>query len=91
MTYFRSEEHLRKWVGFTSDKEGGIVPISELAESFSVDLFRRRLDSDYVSNYRDYSRGFMAKLGRDGEEGAVLVAVGLAPLVVLLELEKCSK
>ena len=69
MQYFRSEEHLRNWGGYTPEKEGGIISLSDLVKSFSVDLFRKRLDADYVSHYQGYVGGFMAKLQELGKRG----------------------
>jgi len=69
MHYFRSEEHLRKWADYAPDREGGIISLSDLVKSFSVDLFRRRMDADYVSHYQEYTKGFMAKLQEIGKRG----------------------
>ena len=49
MNLFRSEEHVRNWIGFKSGTEEGIVDLSVLAKLFSVDTFTRRLEPDYVS------------------------------------------
>ena len=70
MHFFRSEEHLRKWAGFESDKEGGIISLSDLLKMFSIDLFRRRLDPDYVSHFQEYRRGVQTKLQEIGKRGA---------------------
>lgn len=69
MQYFRSEDHLRKWTGYTPDKEGGIISLSDLVKAFSVDMFRRRMDTDYVSHYQEYQRGVMAKFQELGKRG----------------------
>ena len=49
MNLFRSEEHVRNWRGFKAGTEEGVLTLPELAKVFSVGLFTRRLDSDYVS------------------------------------------
>jgi hypothetical protein len=67
MNLFRSEEHARKWSGFKPDTEEGIITLPELAHLFSGDLFRRRLDPDYVSHYREYIGGFAAAVGELGK------------------------
>jgi hypothetical protein len=51
MNLFRSEEHVRNWSGFKSGTEEGIVELSALVKAFSGNLFTRRLDPDYFSNY----------------------------------------
>ena len=69
MHYFRSEEHLRNWAGFDEEKEGGIISLADLVSWFSIDLFRRRLDPDYVSHFAEYGDGFMKKLLEIGKRG----------------------
>lgn len=54
MNLFRSEEHVRKWSGFKANTEGGIVPLLDMAEAFSGNFFKRRLDPDYVSHMQEY-------------------------------------
>lgn len=70
MHYFRSEEHLRNWAGFDAEKEGGIISLSDLVKWFSIDLFRRRLDPDYISRYREYAGGFLKTLQEIGKRGS---------------------
>ncbi len=67
MNLFRSEEHVRKWSGFKSGTEGGIVELSALAKVFSGNLFTRRLDSDYVSKFQKYIGEFVAAVGEIGK------------------------
>ncbi len=69
MHYFRSEEHLRNWVGFDAEKEGGIISLSDLVKWFSIDLFRRRLDADYISRSQEYEGGFLKILQELGKRG----------------------
>ena len=54
MNLFRSEEDVRNWSGFKSGTEEGIVSLPDMAQAFSGDFFRRRLDTDYVSHMREY-------------------------------------
>jgi len=54
MNLFRSEEDVRRWSGFKSGTDEGIVPLLDMAKAFSGDFFRRRLDPDYVSHMREY-------------------------------------
>ncbi len=67
MNLFRSEEHARNWGGFKEGTEEGIIKLPELAGLFSGDLFKRRLDPDYVSRYREYIGGFAAAVGEIGK------------------------
>ena len=69
MHYFRSEEHLRNWAGFDAEKEGGIISLPDLVKWFSIDVFRRRLDPDYLSSRKKYERQFMAVLKEIGKTG----------------------
>jgi len=67
MNLFRSEEHTRKWSGFKSGTEEGIVEVPALVKIFSGSLFTRRLDPDYVSNYQKYVGEFISALGEIGK------------------------
>lgn len=67
MNLFRSEEHVRRWSGFKASTEEGILQLPDLLQVFSGDLFRRRLDPDYVSNYRDYAVRFMEAMAEIGK------------------------
>jgi len=59
MNLFRSEEHIRNWARFDPAAEGGIVALADLVQIFSGKLFRRRLDTDYVSRYPEHVGEFM--------------------------------
>ncbi len=67
MNLFRPEEHVRNWSGFKSGTEEGIVELSALVKVFSGNLFTRRLDPDYVSNYRKYIGEFVSAIGEIGK------------------------
>ena len=54
MNLFRSEEHVRNWSGFKADTEDGINKLSDVAMLFSINFFKRRLDSDYASQMQEY-------------------------------------
>jgi hypothetical protein len=69
MHFFRSEEHLRNWAGFDEAKASGIISLADLVNWFSIDLFRRRLDPDYISHYAEYGDGFIKKLFEMGKRG----------------------
>jgi hypothetical protein len=66
MNLFRSEEHVRKWSGFKSGTEGGIVPLLDMAKVFSGSFFRRRLDPDYVSHMGEYEMEVVSALQNRG-------------------------
>ena len=66
MNLFRSEEHIRNWSGFKTDSEEGIIQLSEMVSIFSGNLFTRRLDADYVSHMRGYSRELIEALKGKG-------------------------
>jgi len=52
MNFFRSEEHLRNWPGFTGME--GIITLDDAMRLFSAPLFTRRLDPDYFSHLNAY-------------------------------------
>ena len=54
MNLFRSEEHVRNWSGFKPDTDGGIIALSDMAKVFSGNLFKKRMDTDYVSHMQEY-------------------------------------
>jgi len=67
MNLFRSEEHIRSWARFDPVTEEGILSLAKLAELFSGNLFRRRLDPDYVSQNKQYLQEFLAELAELGK------------------------
>jgi hypothetical protein len=69
MTFFRSEEHLRRWAQFNRDTEEGIIPLTDLLKLFSGKMFRRRLDSDYLSHMMEYGIDFLNTLQEIGKVG----------------------
>ena len=69
MTFFRSEEHLENWAQYNPATADGILPLSDLANLFSCNLFRRRMDTDYMSHFREYGPEFMEVLQKIGKTG----------------------
>jgi len=69
MTFFRSEEHLQNWAQYDPATGDGIIPLSDLARLFSCNLFRRRMDPDYLSHFREYGPEFMGVLHKIGKTG----------------------
>lgn len=62
MNFFRSEEHLRAWEGFSEAKGEGIIPLDELMRLFSARYFQRRMDEDYVSHMPEYGAELLDRL-----------------------------
>jgi hypothetical protein len=62
MNLFRSEEDVRNWNGFKPGTEEGIVPLPVMAQAFSGNFFRSRLDPDYVSHLREYMKEMVKAL-----------------------------
>ena len=54
MLFFRSEEHLRNWEGFTERRIGGVVPLRSLMKFFSGPYFTERREPDYYSHMGEY-------------------------------------
>jgi len=69
MTFFRSEEHLRNWAPFDPATEEGIIALPDLVKLFSCNMFRRRLDPDYLSRLREYGVEFFLTLQEIGKVG----------------------
>jgi hypothetical protein len=67
MNLFRSEEHIRSWSRFDPAAEQGIVPLANLVKLFSLDMFKKRLEPDYVARSGTYAGEFLkavAELGK---------------------------
>jgi hypothetical protein len=62
MNLFRSEEHARKWRGFTPEAEGGLLPLDKMLSAFSIELFRQRPNGHYVSSLAKYRAQFLEQL-----------------------------
>jgi hypothetical protein len=67
MNLFRSKEHVRNWNGFKEKTEGGMVQLPDMVRLFSGNLFRRRLDPDYVTRFPEYLNEFVAAAGELGK------------------------
>jgi hypothetical protein len=63
MNFFRSEEHLRNWDGFTEKNAGGIISLNDLMNLFSGDYFKNRRDPDYFLKMGEYFGGTITTLG----------------------------
>ena len=70
MNLFACEDNVFKWSQTDPASGEGIRPLEDWAAIFSIDMFKRRLDSDYLSKMADY-RGEMGKaLAERGMTGA---------------------
>lgn len=49
MNLFRSEEHARRWTGFSETMGDALMPVSEWADIFSNPFFSERGRDDYIS------------------------------------------
>jgi hypothetical protein len=61
MNLFACEENVFRWSQTDPAAGDGIRPLEDWAAVFSCDLFRRRLDADYLAKMSDYRAG-MGKL-----------------------------
>jgi hypothetical protein len=66
MNLFRSEEHIRNWSSFDPAAEQGIVPLANVVKLFSMDMFKKRLEPDYVANIGQYAKEFFAAVAELG-------------------------
>jgi hypothetical protein len=72
MLFFRSEEHLKNWAQFDPATEGGISQLDGLLTMFSSNIFKRRLDTDYITKMRDYIGEFIGEMGSNDKVGIFL-------------------
>ena len=49
MNLFRSEEHVRRWDGFSESMASSLMPVATWADIFSNPFFRERGRPDYIS------------------------------------------
>jgi hypothetical protein len=54
MNLFACEENVFKWSQTDPNSGDGIRSVEDWAAVFSIDLFRRRLDPDYLSKMQGY-------------------------------------
>jgi len=69
MNLFRSEEHVRNWSSYDPESADGIMPLADYATLFSTDLFRERLQPDYLLRLPQLMPQWfvgLAKLGKTG-------------------------
>ncbi len=69
MNLFRSEDHTHSWAQFKKGTDEGLTPLADLVKLFSVGLFRRRLDPDYVSRRPEFREELVATLSEIGKTG----------------------
>ena len=67
MNLFRSEEHIKNWSRFDPAAEQGIVPLAGLVRLFSLDMFKKRLETDYATRSREYAGEFLAAVAELGK------------------------
>ncbi|MGD0210707.1 MAG: hypothetical protein ABSC14_06980 [Desulfomonilia bacterium] len=67
MNLFRSEEHIRNWPRYDPVTAEGILPLKDLVTVFSGNLFKRRLDTDYVSRSQEYTMELLNVLSEIGK------------------------
>ncbi len=69
MNLFACEDNVFKWSQTDPDSGDGIRPLADWVAVFSTDLFRRRLDPDYLSKMADYRAEMGASLKQRGMTG----------------------
>jgi hypothetical protein len=67
MNLFRSKEHVQNWNGFKDKSEGGITQLADMVRLFSGSLFKRRLESDYVTHFQEYLGEMVSALNEIGK------------------------
>ena len=69
MNLFACEENVFKWSQTDPESADGIRPLADWAAVFSIDMFRRRLDADYLAKMADYRAGMGQVLSERGMTG----------------------
>lgn len=69
MNLFACEDNVLKWSQTDPASGDGIRPLADWAFVFSTDLFRRRLDPNYLSNMAEYRSQMGAALQERGMTG----------------------
>jgi hypothetical protein len=67
MNLFRSEEHIRSWSRFDPAAAQGIVPLADLVRLFSLNMFKKRLEPDYVMQVNEYAGEFLSAVAELGK------------------------
>ena len=69
MNLFACEENVFKWLQTDPESSDGIRPLEDWAEVFSGEMFRRRLDADYLSKMTEYRQEMGRLLQQRGMTG----------------------
>ncbi len=69
MNLFACEDNVFKWSQTDPQSGDGIRPLADWAAVFSIDMFRRRLDSDYLSKMIEYRAEMREVLQEQGMTG----------------------
>ena len=69
MNLFACEENVFKWSQTDPNSGDGIRPVEDWAAVFSIDLFRCRLDPDYLSKMQSYRAEMRTVLQQRGMTG----------------------
>ena len=67
MNLFRSEEHVRRWPQHFEAADDYVMSVGDWAEVFSVSMFRKRLDVDYLSHSQEYLEDYRTALLSKGK------------------------
>jgi hypothetical protein len=76
MNLFRSEEHVRNWPLYDPESADGTMPLADYATLFGADLFRQRLQPDYLARFAQLMPELIATLARLGKTGPFWRLVG---------------
>jgi len=54
MNLFRSEDHVKRWPLYFQAVDDYVMSVADWAEVFSVSMFRKRLNADYLAYSKEY-------------------------------------
>ena len=69
MNFFRSEDHVRRWIRFDPAAEDGIIHLKDMVKLAGCEYFRRRLEPDYFSKRLTYRTEFLDTIKAIGKTG----------------------
>lgn len=68
MNLFRSEDHVKRWPLHFQAADDYVMSVSDWAEVFSVSMFRKRLNADYLAYSQEYLEDYHVALRLKGKE-----------------------
>ncbi len=59
MNFFRSEEHARRWAGYSNANDDGLISLADLRKLRVIPYFTARLGGNWMSHLKEYRKEMM--------------------------------